>query len=80
MQSKFDSLDRSCGSASVNHPSCSEGDIAAVRSREITANILWGVAGAAAVTAGVLFYVEGRPVSVSPLAGGATGFVAAVRY
>ncbi len=80
MQSKFDSLDKSCGSATVNRPGCSESDIAAVRSREITANILWGVAGAAAVTAGVLFYVEGRPVSVSPLAGGPTGFIAAVRY
>jgi tetratricopeptide (TPR) repeat protein len=80
MQSKFDSLDRSCGSASVNHAGCNEGDIAAVRSREITANILWGVAGAAAVTAGVLFYVEGRPVSVSPLAGGPTGLIAAMRY
>jgi hypothetical protein len=28
----------------------------------------------------VLFYFEGRPVSVAPVAGGMTGFVAAVRY
>jgi hypothetical protein len=38
------------------------------------------LAGAAAVTTGVLFYFEGRPVTVAPVVGGATGFVAAVRY
>jgi hypothetical protein len=32
------------------------------------------------VTTGVLFYLEGRAVRVSPVAGSTTGFVAAVRY
>jgi hypothetical protein len=44
------------------------------------ANVFWGLAGAAAVTTGVLFYFEGQPVTVAPAAGGATGFIAAVRY
>ena len=80
MQSRFDSLDKSCGSGAQSGPPCSESDISSVRSREITANVFWGLAGAAAVTTGVLFYFEGRPVSVSPVAGGTTGFIAAVRY
>ena len=48
--------------------------------RQTMANVLWGLTTAAAVTTGVLFFVEGRAVSVAPVAGGATGFVAAVRY
>jgi hypothetical protein len=82
MQSKFNSLDKSCGSSSGNlsGPACSGSDVAGVRSLEITANVLWGLAGAAAVATGVLFYWEGRLISVSPLAGGTTGLVAAVRY
>jgi hypothetical protein len=82
MQSKFNSLDKSCGSSrgNLSGPACSEGDVAAVRSLEITANVFWGLAGAAAVATGVLFYWEGRHISVSPLAGGTTGIVAAVRY
>ncbi len=47
---------------------------------EITANVFWGLAGAAAVATGALFYWEGRRISVLPLAGGTTGIVAAVRY
>jgi hypothetical protein len=80
MQSRFDSLDKSCGGGNPSGPGCSESDISSVRSREITANVFWGLAGAAAVTTGVLFYVEGRAVRVSPVAGGTTGFIAAVRY
>ena len=82
MQSKFNSLDKSCGSSSgkLNGPACSDGDVAAVRSLEITANVFWGLAGAAAVATGALFYWEGRRISVLPLAGGTTGIAAAVRY
>ena len=80
MQSRFDSLDKSCGDGNQSRPGCTDGDISSVRSREITANVFWGLAGAAAVTTGVLFYFEGRPVSVSPVAGATTGFVAAVGY
>jgi hypothetical protein len=80
MQSKFNSLDKSCGSSSAAHLGCSDGDIDSVRSLEITANVFWGLAGAAAVATGVLFYWEGRSISVLPLAGGTTGIVTAVRY
>jgi len=80
MQSRFDSLDKSCGEGAPGRPGCSESDISSVHSREIMANVFWGLAGAAAVTTGVLFYLEGRAVRVSPVAGSTTGFVAAVRY
>jgi len=42
--------------------------------------VFWDLTAAAAVTTGVVFYFEGRPVTVAPVAGGATGFIAAVRY
>jgi hypothetical protein len=80
MQSKFNSLDKSCGSSSAARLGCSDSDIGAVHSLEITANVFWGLASAAAVATGVLFYWEGRRISVLPLAGGTTGIVAAVRY
>jgi hypothetical protein len=38
------------------------------------------VAAAAAVTTIVLFFVEGRPVSVTPVVGGMTGAVAWVGF
>ncbi len=51
MQSRFDSLDKSCGSSSdLGRPSCSDSDVAEARSREIAANVFWGLAGVAAVT------------------------------
>ena len=80
MQSKFDSLRSSCGRASLTHTGCSQSDVDAVTSRKNTANVFWGLTAAAAVAAGALFYVEGRPVAVAPLAGGATGLLAFVRY
>ena len=46
----------------------------------VTANVLWGLAGAAAVTTGILFFVEGRRVAVAPMAGGATGMLARVEF
>jgi hypothetical protein len=80
MQSRFDSLHGSCGSASQSTVACSKSDIDSVTTLKNTANILWGLAGASAVTTGVLFFVEGRPVTVAPLAGQATGILASVRY
>ena len=80
MQSRFNSLDKSCGSSSGNTSGCSQSQIDSVSWRGTTANVLWGLAAAGAVTSGVLFYVEGRAITVSPLAGTTTGFVAAVRY
>jgi hypothetical protein len=80
MQEKFDSLKSSCGAGNLLRPGCPQSDIDSVSSRQTTANVLWGLTAAAAVTAGVLFYFEGKPVSAAPMAGGATGFVASVRY
>jgi hypothetical protein len=80
MQSKYDSLKGSCGSASPNQSGCSDSDIGGVTTRRDIANVMWALAGASVVTAGVLFFVEGRPVTVSPLAGQNLGFVAGLRY
>ena len=80
VNSRFDKLKNSCGSGSTMKSGCSDSDISLLRTRKTTANVLWGLAGAAAVTAGVLFYVEGRPVAVAPVAGETTGMVARVEF
>ena len=78
MQSKYDSLKASCGSHTP--PSCSESDIASVSTRRNLANVFWGLTGAAALTTGVLFYFEGRPVSAYLVAGEITGVRARVGF
>jgi hypothetical protein len=80
MDSKFDSLRSSCGAGNPARPGCTQSQIDSVNSRETMANVFWGLAAAAAVTTGVLFYFEGQPVTMAPMAGGATGFSAHVRY
>jgi hypothetical protein len=80
MQSKYDSLNRRCGSASPNYEGCNSGDIGSVTWRRNAANVLWGLSAAAGVTAGVLFMVEGHNVAVAPVAGDATGLLARVTY
>jgi len=80
MQSKFDSLRSSCGAGNPDRPGCSQSDIDSVTSRQTMANVFWGLTAAAAVTTGVLFFVEGRPVSAAPMAGGVTGALARVGF
>ena len=80
MQSRFDDLKKSCGRGSQDQLGCSQGDIDSVHTRMVTANVLWGLAGAAAITAGVLFFVEGRPVAVAPMAGTANGLLARMEF
>ena len=80
MQTKFDELQKQCGTLSTSTTGCNSSDISSLDARRNTANVLWGLSAAAAVTAGVLFYVEGRPVAVAPVAGGTTGLVATARY
>jgi len=80
MQSKFDSLRSSCGRASTSRVGCTQSDVDSVNLRKNTANVFWGLTAAAAVTTGVLFYFEGQPVTVTPLAGEVTGLLASVRY
>ncbi len=80
MRSKFDSLNQSCGSASQSSTGCSDSEIDGVLLRRDLANVSWGLAAAAAVTAGVLFIVEGRAIAVGPMGGEATGVVARMAY
>jgi hypothetical protein len=81
MRSKFDELDKKCGSsAGVNYTGCSGSDIDALDLRKNTANVLWGLSAAAAVATGVLFYVEGRTVTVAPVAGGISGLSVSASY
>ena len=79
-QSRFSDLKKSCGKDNPSRPGCSEGDISSLQTRMTTANVLWGMAGAAAVTAGVLFFIEGRPVAVAPLADRSKGLFAKVEF
>ena len=81
MQSKYDSLNNSCGSGNPNRTTaCTDSDINAVTTRQNAANVMWALAGASAVTAGILFFVEGHPVTVSPVAGQTVGFMGGLRY
>jgi len=81
MESKFDELKKSCGKAAgVNWTGCGSSDYSSLDARKNTANVFWGLTAAAAVTTGVLFYFEGRPVTVVPMAGEARGMIAEVRY
>jgi hypothetical protein len=80
MQSKFDELKSKCGSANPDAPACTSSDISSLDARRNTANVMWGLTAAAVVTTGVLFFLEGRPVAVAPMAGEVTGFVASARY
>jgi hypothetical protein len=81
MQSTYDSLRSSCGKgAGTNYPGCQSADLDSLDTLRNVANVFWGLTAAAAVTTGVLFYIEGRPVHVGPMAGGATGLQIAGRY
>jgi hypothetical protein len=79
MQSKYDSLNKSCGSTS-GRSGCSESDISAVAARRNIANVMWAMAGASVATAGMLFFVEGHPVTVTPVAGETIGFIGGLSY
>lgn len=58
-QSKFDELSDTC------KPTCAESEVDSVKTRALVADVLWGTAAAAAVTAAVLFFVEGRKSGAS---------------
>lgn len=79
-KSRYDDLRSSCGSGSADRVGCDEGEISSLKTRVLTTNVLWGLAGAAAVTAGVLFIVEDYRVQVAPLAGNANGLLAKVEF
>ena len=56
-QSKYDELMDRC--AGVGN-GCTESEVDSVKTRAMVADVLFGVAGAAAITAGVLYFLEGR--------------------
>jgi len=58
-QSKFDDLNNTC------KPACPDSEVDSVRSRAIAADVMWGLAGAAAVTSVVLFFLEGRSAAAA---------------
>jgi tetratricopeptide (TPR) repeat protein len=81
MHSKFKALDQSCGrSSGENYAGCKSSDLSAIDTWKNTANVLWGLSAATALTAAALFYVEGRQVAVSPLTGQMMGLAASMRY
>lgn len=55
-QSKYDELKGTCGATQT----CDPDEADSVHTRAVVADVLWGTAAAAAVTAGVLFFLEGR--------------------
>lgn len=55
-------------------------DANSINERMVTAEVLGGVAAAAAVTTVLLFIFEGRTVSVTPMVGGMTGALARVGF
>jgi hypothetical protein len=81
MQSKYDDLKKSCGTAAgANWTGCNSSQVSSLDTRKNMANVFWGLSAAAAVTTGVLFFVEGHGVTLAPMAGGTTGLLANVRY
>ena len=58
----------------------STSDANSINARMLAAEVLGGLAAAAAVTTCVLFYFEGQPVSVAPVVGGMTGALARVGF
>jgi hypothetical protein len=80
MRSKYDNLVKACGNHSPDWLGCSDSDISAVAARRNIANVMWALAGAAAVTGGIFFFVEGHPVTVTPVAGETVGLAGNLRY
>jgi hypothetical protein len=81
MQSKYDDLKKSCGTAAgANWTGCNSSQVSSLDTRKNAANVFWGLSAAAAVATGVLFFVEGHGVTVAPMAGDTTGLLANVRY
>jgi tetratricopeptide (TPR) repeat protein len=79
-RSKYNELNQQCGAGSKSHVGCQESAITGVESRQLAANVLWGVTGAAALTSLILFFAEGNGVAVAPMAGDAKGLLARVEF
>lgn len=62
--SRYDSLNTSCGQTPTG---CSSDQVQEVKSRALKANVLWALAGVAAVGTGVVVYVDTRDAGISAL-------------
>lgn len=60
-QSRFNKLDDRCGPRTGGL--CTSSEVDSVRTQAIVTDVLWGTALAAGITAGVLYFVEGRRAS-----------------
>jgi tetratricopeptide (TPR) repeat protein len=80
VNSRYDELRNGCGSRSTSWPGCTNSEVDSLRTRKNIANVLWGLAGAAVVTTGVLFFIEGRPMTLTPVAGETTGIIARMEF
>jgi hypothetical protein len=58
-KSKYDELDDRCGEGQVGF--CSDDDVSSVETRAVVTDVLWPMALAAGITAGVLFFIEAPP-------------------
>jgi tetratricopeptide (TPR) repeat protein len=61
---RYDSLNTSCGQTPTG---CSSDQVQEVKSRALKANVLWALAGVAAVGTGVVVYVDTRDAGISAL-------------
>jgi tetratricopeptide (TPR) repeat protein len=59
-RSKYNDLKGDCGKTPQG---CSSGDIDGVKTRALLTNVLWGLAGAAAIGTGVMFYMTPHEAS-----------------
>jgi hypothetical protein len=59
---RYDELRASCGQTAEG---CTQAEIDGVRSRALTANLLWAAAGVGAIASGVSFYVNTREAGLS---------------
>jgi len=62
-QSKYDELMDRCAGVG---PGCTDSEVDSIETRAMVADVLFGVAGAAAITAGVLYFLEGRSDEKEP--------------
>jgi hypothetical protein len=83
-QAKYNDLNQSCGKESTARLGCDRGEINSLETRQTVATVLWGATGVAAMTAIVLFVVEGGKgedkVKVAPMVGQTTGLLARVEF
>ena len=83
-QVKYDQMVKDCGKDALNRPGCKEDAISTLKMRNTMVGVLGVTAGVVAVSAIVLFFVEGAPrqsrIQVAPMAGNINGLLARVEF